>query len=250
MSTNEFGVRRESIGKEQSDMLRRVRLLLNQAENAAATPEEAEAFSRKAEHLITKYALDIALLEEEEGHGAPTMRRLPAPAPYPKPKATLINGIAKAFNCKAVWDSREAVVEVIGYENDLEMVALLYGSLSLQATSAMLHQSRSDRAFRTSFWYGFVNRVAERLRETYAKAEREVAEERASSEGKSQISTSLVLRERKKEVDEAFRERHPSTRSTRGRASNQYGYGSGQQAGDRADVGGHRLRGSHGKMIG
>ena len=223
-------------------ILDRVRALLAKAEDPAATPAEAEAFSAKAEELIAKYAVDIALLEARTDKGKPSKRTIKVPNPYAKPKVVLLNGIALAHSCKALWHSSQGYVTVVGYESDLEVVEMLFASLLLQATNASLKtyvpEWESTRSFRTSFWYGFASRASTRMEEMQKRAEREAAE--ASSPG-----TALVLRDRKDDVEQAFREYFPNTRrASGGRVGSGSGFGAGRTAADRADLGGQRLSGS------
>lgn len=215
-------------------ILNRVRGLLAKAEDPACTPHEAEAFSAKAEELIAKYAVDLRLLESKEDRGKPTMITVKMTGGYARPKTVLLQGIAKAHGCNPLRTGDSNVI--YGFETDLALVQALYGSLLLQATNALLHQSRSDRTFRTSFWYGFASRAVERVKETTQKAEREVSNEPGNA---------LVLVDRKKEVDSAFREAHPNVRTTSGgRVGSNEGFGSGQSAANRADIGNTRVGGS------
>lgn len=227
-------------------ILNRVRALLTQAEDKAVTPQEAEAFSRKAEELIAKYSVDIALLEAKTDKGKPGQRKIKVANPYAKPKVVLLNGITLAHSCKAIWHSSQGYVTVVGYESDLEVVEMLYASLLLQATNASLKAEtpvwENTRSFRTSFWYGFASRASHRLEEMKAKAEREAVEN-------STAGTALVLRDRQADVDQAFREAFPSTRkASGGRVGSGSGFGAGRSAANRADLGGQRLAGARGAL--
>lgn len=220
---------------ENEKILARVRGLLAKAEDPACTPEEAEAFSAKAEQLIAKYAVDVALLEAKAEHrGAPTLRKYPSQDPYGKPKVTLLTGIAVTHSCKTVRHTRDNSTTVFGYQSDLDLVDLLYTSLLLQAQNALNHAPRGDRSFRTSFWYGFASRVYQRLEEA-----------KRTAETTSEPGTALVLRDRMDDVSAAVREAFPRLRSSSaGRVSDRSGYYSGQAAANRADLGGTRLAGT------
>ena len=221
----------------QDKILTRVRALLAKAEDPAATPAEAEAFSAKAEELIAKYAVDVALLEASSNtKGKPAMRRYPVPEPYGKPKGSLLAGICETHSCRVIRERKASGTEyvVIGFPSDLDLVELLYTSLLLQGTNALLHQYRSDRSFRTSYWYGFAGRAAERLRESARRVTQEAG-----------TSTALVLRDRMADVDDMFTEEFPRVRkAARGRVTSRAGVDAGVNAANRADLGGKRFSGA------
>lgn len=215
------------------DILRKVRALLAMAENPAATQDEAEAFAAKAEALIAKYAIDAALLEHKEHRGQVTLRKYPMPNPYAKAKGTLLNAIALTNSCRVVRLGSEDVYAVYGYESDLAIVDMLYTSLLLQSQSSLLRQARSDRSFRTAYWYGFASRVHARLTEVKKVA---VAD--------AEVGTALVLRDRASEVDSHVADAFPRMR--KGRTTtvrDRSGYNSGSEAASRADLGTTRFEG-------
>lgn len=217
------------------DILRKVRALLAKAEDPAATQHEAEAFAAKAEALIAKYAIDTALLEHKEHRGKVTVRKYPMPNPYAKAKGALLNGIAIAHSCKVIRFSREDVYAIYGYESDLAVVDILYTSLLLQAQSDLLRQGRSDRSFRTAYWYGFASRAHARMVEVKAQV---VAE--------AEVGTSLVLRDRASEVESHLAAEFPRLRKGRTtQIRDQHGYRSGTEAAGRADIGTTRFAGGH-----
>lgn len=219
-------------------ILRKVRALLAQAEDPTVTPHEAEAFSAKAFALMEKYAIDQALLEADDPaqKGKPTHRMYPAQEPYGKAKCSLLTGIAQVHGCQVIRVRRDGEEhwEVFGFQSDLEAIDMLFTSLLLQGTNALLHQHRSDRRFRTSYWYGYAYRIFERLQEMRAKAEEE----------STSTSTALVLADRKSEVDQYFKDTHQHVRSaSKPRVTSHEGVAAGQSAANRADLGGKRVTG-------
>lgn len=228
---------------KKDQMLRKVRGLLAKAEDPACTPEEAEAFSRKAEELIAAYAIDMALVEERRarGRGKPTTREVASEANYRKPFGQLLIEISAALGCKPIWGHKQKLITVVGFESDLDLVETLYGSLLLQATNAMVHEAkrvgyRGDDLwrFKVSFITGFALRVGKRLREMY----RDQAE--ASGTG-----TALVLRDRRQDVEEEFARLFPDTRKVNGpNVRDPLAFRAGGQAADRADIGGKRVGGT------
>ncbi len=221
--------------RSQSDVLRRVRALLAQAEDPACTPEEAAAFSAKAEALIARHAVDEALLEAREHRGRPTTRLVEFPAPYAKPKGQLLAGIAGAYGCRVLSRAGEGYT-VIGHRADIDAVEMLFTSLLVQGAHGC---TRGDRSYRSSFWYGFAARVTERVREQRERSVAEAAEGDAEGGGPG---AAVVLADRSGEVDRFTREQFPSARPGRpGRVGSAAGLLAGDESGRRADVGGAQL---------
>ena len=221
-------------------VLGRVRALLAKAESTDF-PEEAEALTAKAHELMARYAIDQVRVDDGSGPG---LHRLPVDPPYPSAKFLLLGGIARANRCEAVWSKHEQVATVIGYPVDVATVELLYTSLLVQATTAMLghgakadHRGRSrTKAFRHSFLLAFASRVGQRLAEQTAAAEEEAA---------MTTGTDLVplLSVRNAEVSRAVDEAFPRLSRHRVSASSGEGLAAGHAAAERADLGrrGRRL---------
>jgi hypothetical protein len=225
-------------------LLRKVRGLLAKAEDPAATPAEAEVFSAKAEELMAKYAIDAALIDaRSDTREQPEARRFDIDGSYPLPKATLWSCIATAHRCKVVRHrgGRKQAVTVVGYPSDIDVVELLYTSLSLQAANAMIAASRErpwmdsaeTRSFRTSFLYGFASTVQRRLEEIRRRAEAQSTEP----------GTALVLRDRTADVEAKFADMFPGLRSARSTVGNGAGFRAGGAAGQRADLNQTRVGG-------
>jgi len=95
----------DNIGKDEmsEDQLARIRKLLAQAEDRAATPAEAEAFNAKAAELMARYGVDAALLAASdpgrEVVGDLTVELL---APYAYEKGSLGAAVARGLRCSAV----------------------------------------------------------------------------------------------------------------------------------------------------
>lgn len=151
--------------------LTRIRALLAKAE-ATGFPEEAEAFSAKAQELMARHSLDEALLAARtQSTEAPAARRIGVDAPYEATKAVLMDAVATANHCRAVWNSDLGFSTVVGFEPDLETVELLYTSLLVQGTAAMTKAEATARSggrkrtktFRQSFLMAYAHRVGERL---------------------------------------------------------------------------------------
>ncbi|MFF5448892.1 DUF2786 domain-containing protein [Streptomyces sp. NPDC012888] len=156
-------------------MLARIRALLAKAE-ATTFPDEAEALSAKAQELMARHTVDEALLAARGG--APGQRpgacRIGVEPPYEEAKAVLLDAVARANHCRAVWNGAFEFSTVVGFESDLEAVELLYTSLLVQGTAAMTRAEAGQRAggrkrtktFRQSFLLAYASRLGHRLAET------------------------------------------------------------------------------------
>jgi hypothetical protein len=142
-------------------MLGRIRALLAKAESTEF-PEEAEALSAKAQHLMARHSIDEALLPAAAADG-PTARRIGVDRPYEGAKALLLDAVAEANRCQAVWSSAFGFSTVVGYEADLEAVELLYTSLLVQADAAMHRGGSKSKNFRQSFLIAYAGRIRTRL---------------------------------------------------------------------------------------
>jgi Protein of unknown function (DUF2786) len=225
-------------------VLGKIRALLAKAESTEFT-EEAEALSARAQELMAKYSIDHALLAAEAGRkDEPASRRLPVDNPYEGPKVQLLQEVAKANRCRAVWYKSLGMSAVIGFRADLDAVELLFTSLLVQANTAMLRSGAKrdrygrsrTRAFRQSFLMSYAIRIGERLAGATGDAERQVA---AEAPGRNLLP---VLAARHQAVDEAVDEMFGGSVSYHrtGRVSDSEGWYSGRAAADTAALHGHR----------
>ncbi|MDT9689589.1 DUF2786 domain-containing protein [Streptomyces sp. P9(2023)] len=221
-------------------MLTRVRALLAKAE-ATGYPEEAEALTAKAQELMARHSLDEAALESRTPSGdAPGAIRIGVEPPYEQAKAILLDAVATANHCRAVWNEPYGFSTVVGFEVDLEPVELLYTSLLVQGTAAMTRAEAEQRAggrkrtksFRQSFLLAYANRLGARLAAT---SRRVTAEE----------PTLLpALRSREAAVTSRTDDLFPHTRTTRVRAMwDEAGWTHGTTAANAAGLGRGRGRG-------
>ena len=226
------------------NLLRKIRALLTQAEDPAATPAEAEAFSAKAQEMMVRYSIDQALVDAEKPgtRETPVLRVFPMEEGYTKPKMYLLAGIAGAFSTNVVRHESggTATLHIIGFQSDLNLIDTLYTSLLLQGMRALNRERRSDRSFRTSFWYGFAQRASQRAEDTHKRVTEEVTNHEAG--------TALVLVERKSEVAEFAADHYRGRRLGKvagPQVRDHSGYARGTEAANRADLGGARISGGH-----
>jgi Protein of unknown function (DUF2786) len=154
-------------------ILGRVRALLAKAESTPY-PAEAETFTAGAQALMARHSIDAALLAADAGgRHEPVAVRIGIDNPYEAPKASLLDVVARANRCRAVWSSELGFCTVVGFETDLRAVETVFTSLLVQATRAMTGAgSRTDaagrsrtRSFRQSFLFSYALRIGERLEE-------------------------------------------------------------------------------------
>lgn len=211
-------------------MLGRIRALLAKAESTGF-PEEAEALTAKAQHLMARHSIDEALVAGEAAGGGPGACRIGVDQPYEAAKALLLDAVATANRCQAVWSGDVGFSTVVGFEPDLEAVELLYTSLLVQAHAAMQAGGRSrSKDFRQSFLIAYAARIGERLA---------VAAEEAEHDPGLPAAERLlpVLAARDVAVRETAERMFPATTTHRLRGRDAEGWQHGEQAADRAALG-------------
>lgn len=221
-------------------VLHKVRSLLAKAESTTY-PDEAEALSAKAQQLMDRHAIDRAMVAAAGGGASrPEGRTLLVESPYARPKFQLLTELARANRCRAVLDTGSNVATVVGFPDDQATVELLYTSLLVQGTRAMLRAADSargrSRAYRQAFLVAYAGRIGQRLREAAAATVTDAV--RVHGEG-----LLPVLRSREVAVEDELAAAFPRVRSMRVTASDPVGYAAGHAAADRARLGGQEVRG-------
>lgn len=226
---------------QNTRVLEKVRALLAKAESTTF-PEEAEALSAKAQELMARHAIDSAMVAAGAGARSgdgPTGVRVPVDDPYAGAKSILLAEVAAANRCRAVWSKGMGFSTVLGFDSDLEFVDVLYTSLLVQATSAMVaagsqvdHSGRSrTRSFRQAFLLAYASRIGQRLREAEAASRSAAAEEY----GEALLP---VLADRSAAVRAAEAEAFPHLVSRSVSISNAAGWAAGKAAADLASLSG------------
>jgi hypothetical protein len=220
-------------------VLAKIRALLAKAESTGFEAE-SEALTAKAQELMTRHAIDDALARSERSsEERPVARRLGVDDPYSTAKSQLLRFIANANGVRGVWYPNFAMMALVGFEADVTAVEVLFTSLLVQASRAMLAKgSISDgrgrsqtRSFRQSFLLAFAGRIRERL----AFAAMSVREE---AERELDRSLLPVLAGRDREIDEALTKMFPKTVKSAGPvASNEAGWQAGRTAAELATLG-------------
>jgi hypothetical protein len=222
-------------------VLRRIRGLLAKAESTEF-PDEAESLTAKAQELMTRHAVDAAILEIDrpaEGREVDT-RRVHVRDPYVRAKMQLLAAVAEANDVRLVWYSGLGIANLVGVAGDVAAVELLFTSLLVQVAQALsaaerpLGRRSASRSFRRAFLLGYAHRIGERL---------QAARQRATAEAEAEHDVDLLpaLRSRQAAVEQRVAELFPRVRATRSRASvDAGGWYAGREAAERADVGSRR----------
>jgi hypothetical protein len=221
-------------------MLGKIRALLSKAE-ATTFAEEADTYTAKAQDLMTRYAIDEALLEESAGNGEVIIRRIHIDNPYAQAKVQLLSIVGDINRVRVIWDDHHGMATVVGMAVDLQLVELLFTSLLVQATRALTEAGnvrttqagyRSGRmnrapAFRRAFLLSYAHRIGERL---------EAAIDQATAESSVSHGAELVpvLQRRAEAVDQTFARLFPQTGQIRAKRVDARGWDAGRTAADRA----------------
>ncbi|KAB1940340.1 DUF2786 domain-containing protein [Micromonospora sp. ALFpr18c] len=221
-------------------MLSKVRKLLAQAEDPACTPAESAAFTAKAAELIARYGVDRALLAARDPATDPVGDRvLDVVAPYARDKVGLLAAVAEPLRCRCIRrrQGNGFTLHLFGFASDLERVDLLFTSLLVQAAHGLaatpVPADDHPAAFRRSWLAGFAEVIGGRL----------WAAETAAVNESGTPSVALVLADRSDRVQRRLAEQYPRLRTAPPRRLAGTGFGSGAEAGSRADLGGHNLGG-------
>lgn len=217
----------------------RVQALLAKAESTTFV-EEAEALTAKAHELITRHAIDQAMLAHDRSHGhhsaeLPEGRRVLIDDPYASAKSQLLAEIGGSGRCEVVWHPDFGFATAFGFPADLDAVELLFASLLVQATAALLAEARQpgshtrSRGFRHSFLTAFAVRIGQRLREAAAHALHDAEVEHGAN-------LLPVLASRDEAVTRARDEAFPRLRHHRVSAQDPAGWVAGKLAADRASL--------------
>jgi hypothetical protein len=218
------------LGSERGKVLKRIRALLAKAE-ATDYAGEAEAFTAKAQDLMTRHAIDEALLAGAGETGITVVaRRVHVQSPYATAKTSLLNAVAGANRCKLIYFDKWAIATLVGVPLDIDQVEMLFTSLLIQATRAMTEAGSGwvgsfDRSatFRRSFLAAYAVRIRERLTAATSAA--------TASYGNELVP---VLKRQDDAVSAEFERLFPYTRQSRGRCVDPRGWDAGRRAADRA----------------
>ncbi|EXG80467.1 DUF2786 domain-containing protein [Cryptosporangium arvum] len=227
-----------------------IRKLLAQAEDAAASPAEAETFTAKAAELMARYGVDRAMLADgDETADGIADREIPVDPPYARDKFGLLAGIARAMGLRVVHKSgyrgRDTTALLFGFASDIERAEILFTSLLLQAVrgvlAARVPPGEHVAAYRRSWIVGFSATIHHRLAEAEERARAQTTSTSAAGR-----SAEVVLADRRRVVDTRFAEAFPRLGTMGPRYLSGSGHREGAAAGHRADLGVTSLRSRQG----
>jgi len=231
------------------DLLDRVRKLLAKAEAEGVTPHEAEALTGKAAELMARYGIDRARLGAIRPEtDTPADKLVTLDNPWANVKAHLLSGLAQALRCQCVLLKGSGTgmrVHVFGYASDIERADILFTSLLVQMARGLALQevpaaASSAKAWRRSWMLGYCAAVITRVQ----AAEQDAA--KASDAGRDAAadggpSTAVVLADRSMTIRNNAQQAYPRTRQARVTYTGN-GYSDGYREGQKADIGGGKLR--------
>ena len=236
-----WSIRRSAPTSHRPDIkiLNKIRALLAKAESSTFS-EESDTFAAKAQELMTRYAIDSAVVDAAEGSRLDAMvvtRRITVDNPYADAKMQLLSSVATTNGAKTVWYKKFGLISITGMPVDLDLCELLYTSLLVQSARALDHAgtdpaSRS-RGFRRAFLLGYAWRIRERLAEARARADRSAGETYGSS-------LVPILAERDSAVTSVFEDLFPKLETVKISVSDRLGVSQGRKAAERADLTGGR----------
>ncbi len=226
-------------GHPDDPVLAKVRALLAKAESTQFAAE-AEALAAKAQELMARHSIEDAVARSRAPRGErPEIRRVAVDDPYAEAKSVLLGVVAKANDARCVWYDRYAMMAVVGFAKDLEAIEVLFTSLLVQASRAMLAKgSVTDgsgrsrtRSFRQSFLLAYANRIGQRLEMAAWQARQQASED-------LHLDLTPVLASRDAEVNEAMNGAFPHVHYGHGpSASNEAGWRAGRIAAELATLG-------------
>jgi hypothetical protein len=224
-------------------LLNKVRALLAKAESTTF-PEEADAFRAKAYELMTKYQIEEALVAHARQEAAIISdRQVTIPAPFAREKAHLMSSVAKGLGLRPIilgGRGHGYVIHLFGTDADIERAEFLFTTLLLEVTRVISKtvpgSHGTARAWRASFVLGFAEKVRERLLEARRRSETEAQ----AAQAPGGTSVALVLADRTALINAAVHQVYPRLNTVRYNTRGT-GYGAGQAAGARADLGGARI---------
>lgn len=229
-------------------MYRKVQALLAKAERTDH-PAEAEAFSAKAFELIERHRLDMARLrkaQDADEFGAVYFTMVGYK--FLRASRALLTVVAKHFGCTALGTATGNSKRLLmaGNASDIEATVLMFTSLIVQRDRACLAwnipRGMNTTKARTSFAYGYANRIAERL-EAIRDAAKAANTDSMAVELYDRYNTTLRKLEESAGIKTAASNLNRPTVYTAG-------IDEGEAAADRADLGQDRIDGNGPRALG
>ena len=225
-------------GQVDGKALKLIRALLAKAEGTTFEAE-ADAFTEKAQELMTRHSIDMAMLAAHAAGSSAQFgiesRRVHIDNPYADEKATFLAAIAHVNGAKCIWHPSAGFSTLMGFPVDLQLTDVLFTSLLVQATHASTAATAHDKTLRTpSFRRAFIVSFADRISERLESASRHVTEAAEHEYGDAMLP---VLAQREAAVEQAYADAFPNAVVMKAKRYNAYGWHAGREAANRADLG-------------
>lgn len=236
----------------EKNWLQTIENLMRKATNEATPQEERDTIMDKVMYLMAKHGIEESMLNvQEQKPIVATHVNVTFTNPYIGDKRSLLNAVAKMFGCFSVQTNQTKVV-VFGTQEDLEKTLMLYYSLLMQMITEKDKAMRTKpewehgKSFGASFMNSYVYTIAIRIRDIILRVKADIKNSPTGN------GMELVLVEKDAVIAKAVSDMFPRLthrRSTFGGRSSA-GHNAGRSAGQRADLGGQRMGGSHRREIG
>ena len=220
-------------------ILIRIEKLLAKGDDPGCTIPEREAFQNKAFELMARHRIDRS---QVGGHLAAddiigTWPVANFNGIYGRVRIEIATSIASANDLKLFWSGYRNTrhVKVYGFKSDADRAIPLINRLLADADIRVKFLEKSYDMKDTlrqhrGFYTGYADAVHDRLRTA-----KQTAEQSAEADGVDMASTALVLVDRKRQVNEAYRELNVRSAGSVN-AGGASGYGHGATAGRNADL--------------
>lgn len=224
------------------DVIIRVEKLLAKAADAGCTEAEREAFQAKAFELIERHRIDQAAIgghlaaDDELG----TWKVGDFNGIYGRVRIGIVQAVADAFDVALFWSGyrNERHLKAYGFRSDVDRVVALSNRLLADADVRVKllegYDMKDTVRQRRGFYLGYADAVSARLTTARRAAE---AAHRAEAGEPASTSAALVLVDRRRQVNDSFRQTHGNIRAASSiNQPGDYGYTHGHDAGRSADL--------------
>lgn len=241
-------------------IIEKIKKLLRIAHNEAATPNEAEMAAKRAQALMSKHAIDRAMLENDGAVKEEKIKRSEVfrGGRIEKWRLHLLNFVARANNCDSFYSPGHSAT-CFGHDSNVEVTKELYGWLCAQVEGWAKKEAHGrGRAYASSYKRGMVSRIGERLMEAVKDARKaaldpskaieaairagQSANEAAQSFSLVRVNAALERIDSQKAAVEAWKKNNLKLSSgTRSRARIDYsGYSAGRARGGKVGLNARR----------
>jgi len=151
------------MARTKADYENTVNALYAKANAEGVTPEEKKMLEDKANELMVRHGVEIALDKSSEDK---IIREVFSfAAPYAVQKSLLYNAIAKIFRCRIIKSGKNC--HLFGFRSDYDKVEFLFSLIINQAfvdlSKLKIPAGVNAKSYKISWWYGFTDEIRVRL---------------------------------------------------------------------------------------